>query len=253
MKLIHETNYGWDKNEAEVSRSLAALQLFKLSQPTPAVLSLVRAYRNSVIKYSKLRDTLDAIEKFHFVFTAVTSSRSSGGISAMYSSLARKLYEAEDSHQASKEIQLLIVKLRDKRPSLDEFIVAFKEICFTNTNSKQKNLVRYILRKFSEFYSYKYPVQADDLTIEHIHPQSKSHETGWDENVVGMLGNLIFLDQKMNGQLDTKTFKEKLLLLEKKGYSIPSFLGGKTSWVVSDVESHTENMANVAYNNIWKI
>lgn len=252
-RSIHETSYAWDKNEIEVSRSLASLQLFKLSQPTPAVLSLVRAYRNSVIKFSKLRDTLNAIEKFHFVFTAVTSSRSSGGISAMYSSFARKLYEAKNSQHASDEIQSLIVKLRDKRPSLDEFKVAFKEIYYTNSNSKQKNLVRYILRKFSEFYSYKYPVDFDDLTIEHIHPQSKSNEGAWDENVVGRLGNLIFLDQKINGQLDTKPFKEKLAILEKEGYSVPSALKENESWEVSDVESHTDNMAQVAYKSIWGI
>jgi len=252
-RSIHETSYVWDKNEVEASRSLASLQLFKLSQPTPAVLSLVRAYRNNVIKFAKLRDTLNAIEKFHFVFTAVTSSRSSGGISAMYSSFARKLYEAKNPQNASDEIHALIAKLRDKRPSFDEFKVAFKEIYYTNSNSKQKNLVRYILRKFSEHYLYKYPVDFDDLTIEHIHPQSKSNEAGWDENAVGRLGNLIFLDQKINGQLDTKTFKEKLSLLETQGYSVPSFLKGKTSWDVSDVESHTEEMAQVAYNNIWKI
>lgn len=152
----------------------------------------------------------------------------------MYSSFARKLYEAKNSQNASDEIQALIAKLRDKRPSLDEFKVAFKEIYYTNSNSKQKNLVRYILRKFSEHYSYKYPVDFDDLTIEHIHPQSKSNEAGWDENAVGRLGNLIFLDQKINGQLDTKTFKEKLSLLETQGYSVPSFLKGKTSWDVSD-------------------
>ena len=45
-RAIHETSYEWGKNEAEVAKSLFALQLFKLSQPTPATLSLVRAYKN---------------------------------------------------------------------------------------------------------------------------------------------------------------------------------------------------------------
>src|SRR5690606_33814512 len=87
-RSIHEENFEWTKNESEVSDSLYALQLFKLSQPTPATMSLVRSYKSKIIKYKKLRDALSAIEKFHFVFTAITSSRSSGGISAMYSSFA---------------------------------------------------------------------------------------------------------------------------------------------------------------------
>lgn len=252
-RSIHEANYGWEKNEQDISRSLVALQLFKVSQPTPAVLSLVRAYRDGVIKNAKLRDTLLAIEKFHFVFTAVTSSRSSGGVSAMYSSFGRKLFESKNSQQASDEIQLLMEKLNDKQPSLDEFKVAFKEIYYTNTNSKQKNLVRYILRKFSEHYSYKYPVDFDELTIEHIHPQSEIGEDEWDEVNVGQLGNLIFLDQRMNGYLDTKPFSEKVEIMISKGYTLPEDLREKDSWSVSDVNSHTENMAEVAYKTIWKI
>jgi hypothetical protein len=138
-RSIHEPTFGWNKNEVDASRSLAALfNIFKVSQPTPAVLSLVRAYRDSKIKFSKLRDSLRAIEKFHFLFTAVTSSRSSGGISAMYSSFGRKLFEAPNSQDAANEIAELVGKLRERRPSLDEFNVAFKEISYTNNNSKQK-------------------------------------------------------------------------------------------------------------------
>lgn len=252
-RSINEPNYDWGKNESEVSRSLGAIQLFKLSQPTPAILSLVRAYRAGVIKFGKLRDALRAIEKFHFVFTAVTSSRSSGGISAMYSSFARKLFEAADSQEASDEIISLIEKLRSKRPSLDEFRVAFKEIYYTNSNSKQKTLVRYVLRGFSEHFGYKYPVDFDELTIEHVQPQSKIGVDGWTGVNVGRLGNLIFLDQKMNGKLDVKSFKGKMVLLEQQGYTVPEAMRGRDDWSVIDVDQHTEAMALIAYDTIWKI
>ena len=252
-RSIHETTYGWDKNESEAARSLFAMQLFKLSQPTPATLSLVRAYKDKKIKYAKFRDTLKAIEKFHFIFTAITSSRSSGGISAMYSSFAKKLFEAKNSQIASDEIRELIKKLRIKVPSLDEFIVAFKEIYFTNSNSKQKKLVRYILRGFSEHFSYSTPVDFDDLTIEHIHPQSMVDVGGWSEDLVGSLGNLIFLDQKMNGQLDTKTFKGKKKILADAAYTLPDFVSKTSKWEPESVIAHTELMAMTAYNEIWKI
>jgi uncharacterized protein with ParB-like and HNH nuclease domain len=252
-RSIHETSYGWNKNEIEVSRSLAAMQLFKLSQPIPATLSLVRAYKDNKIKYAKLRDSLRAIEKFHFLFTAITSSRSSGGISAMYSSFAIKLYVCEDSHEASKEIQELISKLRSKVPSLDEFKVAFKEIVYTSSNSKQKSLVRYILRGFAEYLEYKYPADYDDLTIEHLHPQSKENDEGWSDEYVGSLGNLIFLDQKMNEKLDSKKFHDKKSLLLDAGYDLPIFVKNSHQWTPKEVMEHTESMAETAYNEIWKI
>jgi len=91
------------------------------------------------------------------------------------------------------------------------------------------------------------------LTIEHIHPQSKANEGEWSEVVVGRLGNLILLDQKINEKLGTKAFKDKILILKNEGYSIPSALNEKDSWEVADVESHTELMAEVAYNDVWKV
>lgn len=250
-RSIHEPAYEWTKNEVQASRSLGAMQLFKVSQPTPAVLSLTRAYKDGKIKFGKYRDALSAIEKFHFVFTAVTSSRSSGGISAMYSAFARKLFESETSQEAGDEINEFINKLRAKRPSIDEFVVAFREIAYTNANSKQKNLVRYILRAVSEFYHYKYPCDMEDLTIEHLHPQSIVGN-GWDEWNVGQVGNLIFLDQKFNEKLKTNKIEEKLLRLKDSGYVIPEELVGATTWTSKQALARTDLIANAAYNEIWR-
>jgi hypothetical protein len=251
-RSIFEKGYGWDKNESDVSRSLSAMQLFKLSQPIPAILSLVRAYKDKKIKYTKLKSALKAIEKFHFIFTAITSSRSSGGISAMYSSFAQRLFESKDAQISSDEISTLTDKLRNKLPSLDEFKVAFKEIVFTNSNSKQRNLVRYILRKFAEYYSYKYPVDFDDLTIEHLHPQSEI-SNDWKEEIVGCLGNLILLDQKMNGEIANKSFRDKKSILLNEGYTLPEIINKAEDWTPYEAIKNTEYLAEIAYKKIWEI
>lgn len=253
-RSIHDTAYDWTKNEIEVSRSLSALQMFKVSQQTPAILSLVRAFRDGVIKYSKLRDAVSAIEKFHFQFTAITSSRSSGGISAMYSSFARRLYEAENSQDAANEIANLIEKLRARRPSLDEFKVSFRAVMYTNLISKQRNLVRYILRKVSEHEGYKYPKGYDELTIEHIHPQSViDHKKGWDFLSVGKIGNLMLLDQTANGKVDVKNFKEKIEFLTSNGYVVPKELVGLNEWTAEEMWKRTDNIAELCYTKIWNI
>lgn len=251
-RSLHEPNYGWKQNEREAAVSLESMQMFKLSQPTPATLSLCRAYKDNVIKYKKFRDTIRAIEKFHFQFTAVTSSRSSGGISAMYSSFAQKLFSCSDSNSAAREIAELITKLRDRTPSYDEFSVAFREINYTNSNSKQKALVQYILREFSRYYKYKTPVDFDELTIEHIHPQSKSSDK-WTDNVIGSLGNLIYVDSKINGLMSSKPYAEKKKILKDEKYTIPEFLEGRQTWTPAAVLAHTNNMSETAYNKIWKV
>jgi hypothetical protein len=226
--------------------------MFKLSQPTPATLSLVRAYRNKVIKYARLKDALTAIEKFHFQFTAITSSRSSGGISAMYSSFGQRLFNCKTASDAANEIDALKSKLRERVPSQDEFTVAFKEVYFTNNSSKQKNLIRYILRAFAEHYKFKYAVDFDELTVEHLHPQSKINSR-WKEEVVGSLGNLIFLDGDTNEKLSSKDFKNKRTYLVENGYSIPEFVATTKDWTPKTIMRHTESMAEVAYKSIWKI
>jgi len=135
----------------------------------------------------------------------------------------------------------------------EEFKVAFREVVYTNSNSKQKNLVRYILEKFSLHYSYKYPVDFDELTIEHLCPQNKIGTDEWTESSIGCLGNLIFLDQKMNGKLDTKEFLEKKHILTEESYSLSNFIKDSNDWSPSKVFEHADSMAEVAYNEIWKI
>lgn len=252
-RSIYEPGYMWTKNEGDVSRSLNALVLFKVSQPVPAILSLIRAYKQKQIRLPALQRALEAIEKFHFMFTAVTSSRSSGGISAMYSSFGRKVYEAEGSQEIGVEINKFINKLRERIPTSDEFAASFQEIYFTNSNSKQKNLVRYLLRKFAEADERKYPVDFDELTIEHLFPQKNIGEQGWTSSDVGRLGNLILLDQKRNGELDTKDFAAKRAKLKEWGYELPDVVERNDIWTPELVKEHTAIMANRAFNDIWKI
>ena len=171
----------------------------------------------------------------------------------MYSSFAIRLFNCTDTQSAADLITEFVAKLRDKRPSIDEFKVAFREVIYTNANSKQRNLVRYILEKFSLHYSYKYPVDFDELTIEHLCPQDKMGKDDWMESSVGCLGNLIFLDQKMNGELDAKNFAEKKRILGERGYSLSEFVTNSNDWTPDIVFEHADSMAEVAYNEIWKI
>lgn len=251
-RAVHEPAYMWDVNEAKVARSLAAIQLFRLVQPTPALLSLVRAYKEKKIKLAKLVEALEAIEKFHFSFTAVTSSRSSGGISGMYSAFARRLFESSDSNAAAKEIKNLVGKLRERVPPYDEFLASFRQIAYTNSNSKQKNLVRYILRRFAQAEEYKFSVDFDELTIEHIAPQVLIGN-GWEASVVGQLGNLMYLDPATNVKIGTKVFDAKLEVLRDGGHSVPHDVRSASAWTAKTVQARTDRLARKAYQDIWKI
>jgi uncharacterized protein with ParB-like and HNH nuclease domain len=252
-RAIHEPSFMWTKNERRVADSLRAIQMFRVVQPTPALLSLVRAYKDGKIKLARLAETVEAIERFHFTFTAITSSRSSGGISGMYSAFGRKLFEAADSNQAGIEIKAFVQKLRERRPSEDEVVLGFRDVIFTNSTTKQKSLVRYILRKFAEKNSFKFTVDWDELTIEHVAPQASIGENEWTESVVGQLGNLFLLDPKKNGELGDKPFAQKKKILTAGNYSMPLALIEADEWTPAAVRMHTDLMAAAAYSEIWEI
>jgi len=123
---IFNPEQGWAKSQKEIATSLSAMRIFKISQHTPGVLSLVRANKSGLISEKTLRRSLRAIEDFHFLFTAVTSSRSSGGISAMYSAFGRKVFLAKNPNEAGIIINELIAKLDERKPSISEFIAGFE-------------------------------------------------------------------------------------------------------------------------------
>ena len=191
-RRIFEPSFAWDKNASKVKRSLEAHKLFKLVQPTPAILALIRAYRMQNIRLSLLTKTLLAIENFHFGFTAVTSSRSSGGISGMYSSFGRRLFVAESSNQASQEIRSLISKLRERVPTPSEFDAAFEQVIYTRAATAQRALVRYILLRLMEYERLPFTGVSDELTIEHLIPQDNIGE-GWPAESIGQVGNLMLV------------------------------------------------------------
>ena len=251
-RSIFEPSFAWGAKEASVKGSLEAYKLFKLIQPTPAILALVRAYRMKKIKLGKLRTTLRAIENFHFMFTAVTSSRSSGGISSMYSSFGRKLFEAKDSNEAAREIRLLVDKLKERIPAPSEFDAAFEQIIFTREAASQRSLARYILLKVLRHERLPIQGAVDELTIEHLVPQ-KHIGKNFPEETVGMLGNLILVDPECNEELGTKSFAEKKKILLKRGYRIPAEFEKRSQLTGKAILMRTRRMAADARETIWNV
>src|SRR5262249_18579455 len=69
----------WVTHEAAIRDSLHALTVFQVRQASPLVLSVMACLRNGTLKPKHVADALNAVEVFHFEFTAITSQSSSGG------------------------------------------------------------------------------------------------------------------------------------------------------------------------------
>jgi uncharacterized protein with ParB-like and HNH nuclease domain len=253
-RYIHEVEYKkWENYEHRIRDSLTALQLFRVQQQVPCVLSLMRAYNQDNLKRNHLEEALVAIEKFHFLFTAVTSQRSSGGISAMYARLGRSVFEAKDMDSALKVIKELKRMLRARVPSLDEFKALFAEIICTDRITKARGLAKYILTFFHKEAEKILTIDYSTMTIEHLAPQSQIGQNGLTEQIVGQIGNLILVSDPANTKLGNKPFAEKKKVLIDAGYSLPPEIAAAKEWGAEQIIRRTEKLAVEAYNKHWKI
>lgn len=82
-RQIHEPDYRsrWQQEELPLREAFEALQLFRVRQPLPWVLALWREYHATPrgLRLRHVLPAIQAVERFHFISTAVTNQPSSGG------------------------------------------------------------------------------------------------------------------------------------------------------------------------------
>lgn len=251
-RQIHEPDTRKWKNEERVVRgSLAALMLFRVRQQLPFVLAVLREYCAGNLNLKNTRRALLAVENFHFIFTAVTSQRSSGGISFMYALHARQLDSAKSQSAKVKEIGALITKLRAKLPPYDEFEANFREILASEKYTKRKSLVTYVLRRMSRELG-NLNLDRASATLEHLANQSGGKGTLSDEEVAE-IGNIVVVDEKLNQKLGKKSFPQKLALLKNSPVWLDDFLRKQKTWDAKKIRERSNALAKLAFDKVWQV
>jgi len=249
---INEPTYGqWDRQENEIKSSLRALKIFRVKQQLPMLLSVMREYRLNNLKKKHVELILQAIENFHFVFTAITSQRSSGGISTMYASHAKKLFEAKTSEEKISVLHELKKQLQSKKPGYQEFEARFLEIKYSDIYTKQKPLVQYILQKIDEADPKGVSVNYEQMTIEHLAPQKTNDTKKISNENCAQIGNLIYVNHDLNNMLSNKPFGEKIKILKDSRIKLDDSLNNATTWSEEEIEQRTRLLAKLAYEKIW--
>ncbi len=260
-RLIKEPTYS-DSDVAipvqdeQILKSLEALRIFNVKMPTPTLLSILRGYFLKTIKPNQASKALKAIENYHFINSAITSQRSSGSTQRMYSDWAIELENAQGDKTVNADIiSKYIEKLKDDLAPLDEFLLYFSEKKLSKGATKDKKLIRYLLYKIHENYCNGQPIDYSKMTVEHILSQEQKNELT-DSNLVGNIGNLIFVHTSLNSEkLQNKNFQDKLKVFkdsEDPGLSndpITSF----TEWADEEIKQRARDLAELGYNSVWKL
>ncbi|MFJ3406584.1 DUF262 domain-containing protein [Promicromonospora sp. NPDC090134] len=240
---------GWSclAEELGVKESLVALEIFAVRQPRPLLLALLRAHTRGVIKLKKLRQAMTAVENFHFITTAVVGASSTGGQSQMYARYAREVSAAADPQTAGLIVDKLVEQLRKGISTRATFEAEFARVLqFTEKSSRTKRLVQYTLRKMHDAAGLHTAIDHAKCNIEHVAPQSGGQP--W----VGMMGNLLWLDQKVNSEMDSLPFEKKrdILANYSKMFDVAD-IAIEPTWGQHQVQARTARLATRAYDKVW--
>ena len=225
---------------------LESFSIFNVSQVRIFLLALFEIKNSQLISFKNFKKILVYLEYYHFIFTAVCSSRPSG-LERRYSSYARQLRNCTSKKESADCINNLITDLKEGIPDYSIFEKQFEKIVYTSVKEKDKKLVKYILKKMDTYYSSNELV-PNSFTIEHILPESVETE------YVGMIGNLLPLGEQLNNELSNKKFELKMERYPESQYAtVKRFVDenkDKVEWGEKEIVERTKCIAEVMYHNI---
>ena len=240
------------QEEKSVYDSLFALNTFKVTQVRTFLLAILAQREKKLLDLTDLKECASALENFHFLFSAITSSRASG-LESKYSKFARSLRLCKDTKSSSDILKELKDDLKQKVPALETVRECFKGLTYTNDETRHKKLIQYIFRRWELFLTKTYELEPAQISIEHVAPQSEKKLA----HCVGSIGNLLPLGGQINNLADTKDFKTKLKLYKQSKLSIVAEFvkkyEGRNDWTEKEINERTVEIADLAFTQIWKL
>jgi hypothetical protein len=248
-RAIFEPDYRtWGPEEIEIKLALEALVAFGVTQPAPLLLALLRARRDRLVTLRQLRVNFTTIARFHFQFTAIARQASSGGIGEMYARCARDISDGGDQVQRAARLRELRQILVGKAPDEPVFTSGFIErLVLTDELSREKKLVQYVLKGLLEHSRPHTKIEGG--TVEHILPQA-----GRDPQVVGSIGNLLWIGEELNNLLANRSFTDKQTILKRyrAQYDVDDVMKAK-QWGEPEIRARAKRLANRARGEVWRL
>lgn len=254
-KITNPSIADWKKEEFNIYISLEAItQTFGIEVSNPILISLLSEYEKKNISLTYLLKALKAIERYHFINNAVVSGRSSG-LDLKYSKYAREILNKTTKHEKHSIIDTFIKSLLQNLPDQKLFEASFdNKLFYLSTKTSQKKLVQYSLQKLEA----KENPNSDliGISIEHIYPEKpKSGEIKLKDELIGNLGNLVLLDQKLNSdsRIGNNSFslKKPIISKESKIISTTKVFNSNKEWGEKQILERRDELIKNLYSDIW--
>ena len=239
----NRADYNNRKEYFELVQSLnAIINYFNIVQVRVALLALYDAKERKIIDLKKLKSTIAYLENFHFAYNAILSGRTNK-FEKIYSSFAIELRKVT-TKQAANEVlhNKLILPLEKNYPSWSDFCGSFKKLQYSKKEMPSNVKCKYAVNKLNTIYSKK-AIFEDNGSIEHI----LSEDTEETLNI----GNLILLEESINGDAKDRTYIDKKSLYADSKYAwVQEFLNENMDWDKLKIEKRAEDLAELYYTKI---
>lgn len=219
------------------------MNYFNIVQVRIALLALFKVKEKGFISTKKFKETILYLENFHFAYNAVTSGRASR-FESIYAKFAINLRKVSSKLEAHNKIDELLIEPLDKLfPEFDQFSKGFISLTFTKKTKPSNVKTKYAIQKLNAMFENE-DTFSDNGSIEHILSETNGE-------VSFNIGNLILLEEKLNGKAGDLNYSDKKEIFQKSSYSwINQFINENETWSAENIEARAEQLAQIYYKKI---
>lgn len=109
-----------------------------------------------------------------------------------------------------------------------------------------------MLRRIDEYMRDGVVPDYDRMSMEHILPQ-KPAQQGEKCEEVGMMGNLLLVDVKLNDKLGNRSFSDKIAIFVDADVPLDDLLRVAKAWDEAGIRERTKGLAELCYQKIFRV
>lgn len=237
----------------ELKKYFNRLNRIEVTTAYPFILNIYNDYQENKLNVSQFVEILKILENYlirRFVCNIPTNQ---------LNKIFPTIYNNISKNNSEDFIQGLKLFLQEKNyPKDNEFFLRFIQNKFYKKGVGDVNLkTKLILETFEESYGHKEEPNFENLTIEHVMPQTLSetwqNDIGkdWEETyelLLDTIGNLTLT--AYNPELSNADFNTKKQIYNESHLELNKYFANLNSWTKAEIESRSELLANEALK-IW--
>ncbi len=227
-----------------------------IEQVQVLLITLIEKYNSKLLSFKNLISMVRFLEEFHFIYNGIMKERNNRLVN-IYGKISRKIFKLKNKNQIVNACNELKQEFKALLPEDNQkFLSNFVQLSYSsktdNMKDKQKRtnqIARYAIYKIEEKLSEGKNSSFDraSATIEHIIPESSVNN----KELVLNIGNLIILENILNGECGIKSYNEKIPFYKESNYQlVKAFLLKYSNFGENNIQERSESIGLELYSLI---